>query len=228
MFAVCEQLGFVNKDNLTHIDYGYMSIKGQGKMSSRAGNVVYIDDLIDSSKEKVLEIMKKEGLNPDEVDNLAEKVAVGAVKYSILKVGRKTDTAFDFETALRLDGNSGPYLQYTHARACSVLAKAKQDSTDMADLSLKQLSLNSEEQALVRYLYRFPEIVHQAALEYEPSQVATYLYQLSQRFNRFYNKHQILNNDQDKTELRLALTKAVSRIISNGLNMLGIAAPERM
>ncbi len=228
MFAVCEQLGFVKKENLTHIDYGYMSIKGQGKMSSRAGNVVYIDDLIDAAKEKVLEVMKKEGLNPDEVDNLAEKVAVGAVKYSILKVGRKTDTAFDFETALRLDGNSGPYLQYTHARACSVLAKAEQDSIDMADFNLEQLSLNVEEQALVRYLYRFPETVLQAALEYEPSQVATYLYQLGQRFNRFYNKHQILNNGQDKTELRLALTKAVSRILNNGLNMLGIAAPERM
>ncbi len=228
MFAVCEQLGFVKKENLTHIDYGYMSIKGQGKMSSRAGNVVYIDDLIDAAKDKVLEIMKKQGLKPDEIDDLAEKVAVGAVKYSILKVGRKTDTAFDFETALRLDGNSGPYLQYTHARASSVLAKAESDLANTENLSLDQFDLNSEEQALVRYLYRFPETVEQAALEYEPSQVATYLYQLSQRFNRFYNKHQILNNDQDKTELRLALTKAVRRIIKNGLNMLGIAAPDRM
>ena len=125
MFAVCDQLNVANYDDLVHLDYGYMSIKDQGKMSSRAGNVVYIDDLIDEAKSKVLKKMDRSGLSQSEIEQLAELVAVGAVKYAILKVGRRTDMAFDFETALSLDGNSGPYLQYTHARASSVLAKVK-------------------------------------------------------------------------------------------------------
>ncbi|MEA2056910.1 MAG: arginine--tRNA ligase [Patescibacteria group bacterium] len=229
MFACCEQLGFIDYENLVHIDYGYMSIKGQGKMSSRAGNVIYIDDMIDLAKEKVLAIMNQEGLSQVEVKALAEKVAVGAVKYSILKVARKTDTAFDLETALRLDGNSGPYLQYAHARACSVLIKARKSAlSQLSEVEFNLDVLEFEESYLLKYLYRFPEVVEQAAFELEPSQVATYVFELAQRFNRFYNKHQILQVENELSLRRLALTQATSKVIRQGLNLLGISAPERM
>ncbi|NMC59254.1 MAG: arginine--tRNA ligase, partial [Candidatus Methanofastidiosa archaeon] len=124
MFAVCDQLGIGNINEFTHIAYGYMSIKGQGKMSSRLGNVVYIDDLLDTAKDGVKEIMLKNNFDKDEIEKVSEMVGVGAVKYSILKVARLQDMSFDLKESISLEGNSGPYLQYTVARCNSVIAKA--------------------------------------------------------------------------------------------------------
>jgi arginyl-tRNA synthetase len=274
MFAVCEQLDIAQRQDLTHIAYGYMSIKNEGKMSSREGNVVHIDQLIDAAKVKIKSIIKKnyaeveeqaassqqelqqKPLTNKQINNLAEAVAVGAVKYSILKVARRTDTAFDFKTALDFQGNSGPYLQYTHARACSVLNKAglesnnfnelskqcaallTQDGPDLCQSALKQ-GLNQEELALLRHYGQFPAVVFKAALDYEPSAVATYLHQLAQLFNTFYNQHQIIQSDpsfnseqaeykQAREQLRLALTAATAQLLRTGLNLLGITAPHRM
>jgi arginyl-tRNA synthetase len=234
MFAVCDQLGIADYNTLHHLSYGYMSLKNQGKMSSRAGNVVYIDDLIDQAKRRVQDKMNKEGLSEKEVDQLSEQVALGAVKYSILRVGRQTDMAFDFETALSLDGNSGPYLQYTHARADSVLKKAEAEADDgqIKQLGLNEiwlgLELQAEEQDLLRYIYRWPEMIKEAALNYEPSTLATFLYQLAQKYNSFYNKHQILVNDSEIRSFRLTLTQAVKQVLAKSLSLLGINAPERM
>ena len=123
MFAVSEQLGIGNRDEFIHIPYGYMSLKDEGKMSSRKGTVIYIDDLIDTIKEKVIKKIS-ESIKKSEIDTIAEKVALGAVKYSILKTARMTDTQFDIDTSISFEGDSGPYLQYTTVRAKSVLRKA--------------------------------------------------------------------------------------------------------
>lgn len=223
MFAVCEQLGIGKVEDFTHIPYGYMSIKGQGKMSSRLGNVIYIDELIDSAKAAVLEKMDQDRVG-QEVEQTAEAIAVGAVKYSILKVGRMTNTAFDFETSLALDGDSGPYLQYTHARCHSVLKDA-----EIVWSEDTHIQLQPEEQAVVRWLYRFPEIVMQAGQEYSPSDIAGFLFLLAQRFNAFYNQHSILNAEDEITrQFRLLLTAATAQVLANGLSLLGIEPVERM
>lgn len=220
MFAVCEQLEIGKYTDFTHIAYGYMSLKGIGKMSSRKGNVVYIDDLIDMAKKKALEIMAASYRQKDleNKDDLAEKVAVGAIKYSILKVGRLQDTAFDMEESLSLEGDSGPYLQYTYARARSVLRKAKVKS-----LKLNLQDLTSEEMAILRWVYRFPEVVETAAKSFSPNLLCSYLFELAKRFNTFYANCPILEND-----FRLSLTQAVSIVLANGLAILGIEAVEKM
>ncbi len=234
MFAVCDQLGIADYKSLTHLSYGYMSLKNQGKMSSRSGNVIYIDDLIDEAKRRVQQKMNREGLSQQKIEVLSEQVALAAVKYSILRVGRQTDMAFDFETALSLDGNSGPYLQYTHARAHSVLKRAKDAGDDRYSKQPTQeniwlgLELQPEEQDLLRYIYRWPEVVEEAGFNYEPSTLSTFLYQLAQKYNSFYNKRQILVEDEEIKSFRLTMTQAVKQVLAQSLQLLGMSAPERM
>lgn len=235
MFAVCEQLGIGKIGDYVHIAFGYMSIKGKGKMSSRSGNVVYIDELLDEAKKEVETIMKASNKGGEFRDEISEKVAVGAVKYSVLKVGRLVDTAFDFETSLSFDGDSGPYLQYTYARARSVLRKAVADNFQTI-LSDKSYQFTNEELAILRWLYRFPEMVEMAARQYAPNIVCSYLFELAKRFNNFYNNVQILKGESGRSgqdeeyrrNFRLALTAAVGQVLKNGLNLLGIEALERM
>lgn len=229
LFAVCEQLGIAKLQNLTHLAYGYMSLKGEGKMSSRLGNVVYIDDLIDAVKAEVEQVMgqSKQEFTAQEQEEISEIVSLGAIKYSILKVGRMSDTAFDLETALRLDGNSGPYLQYTYTRARSVLAKADNKEAKYTSID-PQYSLNPEEKAVLRLLVRYPDIVTKAAKSNEPSGVANYLFELTQRFNGFYNKHQIIAEEQANQNFRLLLTSSVAQVIKHGLTLLGIDTPPKM
>ena len=124
MFASCDKLGIIDYKNCVHIAYGYMSLKGKGKMSSREGTVIYIDDLIDQVKKEIVKKFLRPKFQSSEIDGLSENLALGAIKYSILKVGRLTNTAFSLEESISIDGNSGPYLQYTYARCRSVLSKS--------------------------------------------------------------------------------------------------------
>lgn len=253
MFAVCEQLGIGALHQFAHISYGYMSIKGSGKMSSRLGNVVYIDDLLDSAVQKARDMIR----NPDDidVDAVAQSVGVGAVKYSLLKVGRQQDIEFDIDQSLSFEGNSGPYIQYTHARIWGILSAAgfgkhgfetqhpSADSVnkenhvglleESADFLVKPsvdvLScLAPEELRLLRTLQRFPEVVYDAAMTYSPHAICTYLFDLTQAFNAFYEEHRIVDADEPSRALRLALTQASAHVISNGLRLLGITAPLKM
>ena len=222
LFAVCEQLGIAKLENLVHIPFGYMSIKGKGKMSSRAGNVVYIEDLLDQAKEKILTMFEERKFTGEDKDSTAEKMAVAAVKYSILKVGRTTDTAFDFETSLSLDGDSGPYLQYTYVRAQSVL---REQQIDLSKISYKP---EVEEIILLRMIANFQEVVLQAAKEYAPNIISTYLFHLAQQYNLVYQKYPILKADSEIKNFRLLLTKSVAQIIKNGLALLGIETVEKI
>jgi arginyl-tRNA synthetase len=233
VFAVCEQLGIGKRDEFVHIPFGYMSIKGQGKMSSRAGNVVYIDSLIDQAKDEVLSRMEPGNYaSEDERLDIAEKIAIAAVKYSILHVGRLTNTAFDFATSLALEGDSGPYLLYTYARCRSVEAKvgdariAGQAIDDSQGLSLPS---HPAEIALTRWLYRYPEVVAEAAEQMSPNLVSGYMLELGQRFNAFYGSCNILGAENvAQGYLRLQLTRATAQVLKNGLALLGISTVERM
>lgn len=233
VFAVCEQLGIGKRDEFVHIPFGYMSIKGQGKMSSRAGNVVYIDSLIDQAKDEVLARMEPGNYeSEDERFDVAEKIALAAVKYSILHVGRLTNTAFDFATSLALEGDSGPYILYTYARCRSVEAK-------VADARIQGSALNDSqglaqpghpaELALLRWLYRYPEVVAEAAAQMSPNLISGYLLELAQRFNAFYGSCNILGaSSVAQGWLRLQLTRSTAQVLKNGSALLGISVVERM
>lgn len=196
-----------------HIPYGFVQLK-DGKMSSRMGNVVSGVWLLDEAKKRLKEVY------PDMNDETLEQVGVGAVKYSMLKFGRTSDISFSFDESISLEGNSGPYIQYTYARIQSILRKAKGASNVQTE------TLKPEEQELLRHLTQFPEVVGQAAESYSPNLIANYLFNLSQKFNLFYQKHQVVGSESEG--FRSVLVAGVGQVIKNGLNLLGIETVEKM
>jgi arginyl-tRNA synthetase len=195
-------------------------------MSSRAGTVITAEWLIDEAKKAVEEIVKKSEYSKKEKEAVAEAVAVGAVKYWILKFGPSTEIAFDIKESVSLEGDSAPYLQYTHARCQSVLKKAKSPKFKIPD---SKFDFNTEESALLRTIYKFPEIVQEAGESFAPNLICNFLFDLAQKYNLFYNRHSILKaSNEEAVQFRLALTVASAQILKNGLSLLGIEAPERM
>jgi arginyl-tRNA synthetase len=197
-----------------HIPYGWVKLK-EGKMSSRTGNVILGEDILDQAKEKILKSYKIDS-------ETAEKVAVGAVKYSFLKTGLAQEIAFDLNESISLEGNSGPYIQYTYARTQSVLEKR-------GDYKIKissKLTLSDEENEVLRKLSQFQEIIIDAAKNYSPNILCGYLYDLASKFNTFYQKHKIIGGEDEN--YKLLLTQGTGQVIKNGLRLLGIEAPKRM
>lgn len=210
------------KNKQYHLAYEWVKLK-EGKMSSRTGNVVEAEWLIAEAKKRT-----SQKFNLDE--NTAEIIAVAAVKYSFLKNNVFSQIAFDFDESITLEGNSGPYLLYTYVRTQSVLKKAS--ATDRLVRSgvegLTHTDLNVEEKDLIRAFVSFSEIVHEAAKNYSPNLIANYLYDLTQKYNLFYQKHKILEADEKVKEFRLLLTTATAKIIEKGLYLLGIKTVEKM
>lgn len=202
-----------------HISHGMLRLP-TGKMSSRTGDVITAESLIADTKERALTKISKELFSPEEQEELAEKIAIGAIKYSILRQASGKDIIFDFEQSLSFEGDSGPYLQYTYARTRSLLEKAGEKKIDA-------LAGHTETNPLHKFLLRFPEVVLRASEEREPHYIATYLIELAREFNSFY-AHTIVLTDSADEPYKLALVKAVSQTMKKGLNLLGISAPERM
>ena len=224
VFAICDQLGIGTFADYTHISYGWMSIKGEGSMSSRKGNVIYIDDLIDLAKERVLPKIDKEKIGGARPEDVAEAVALGAVKYSILKVGRTVDMQFDVDASISFEGDSGPYVQYTYARTQAIVRKAA-DAGVAAD---DNAPVPDDAIPLVRRAQRFPHVVAASRNEMSPHFLCTYLNELAQEFNAYY-AHQVIVDAADvRSGARLAVAAAVGQVLKNGLRLLGIAPLERM
>ncbi len=204
-----------------HMPFGMVNLK-TGKMSSRTGNVITANQLIDLAKEKIYAILDKNTVSytQEQRDQIAEIAAIGAVKYSMLKVGATSDIAFDLDASVAFDGDSGPYLQYTYARCKSVLRKAGGFASPFI---LHPSPLNPEERLVMRLIMQFPFVVSDAAANFTPNTVCTYLFHLAQQFNVFYTKHTIMGND-----FRLALTAATAQVLKNGLYLLGIDVLEQM
>ena len=200
----------------THLSHGVMKLTS-GKMSSRTGKVVTGEGLLNELKAVVLTKMGERDVQNKEV--VADQVAVASLKYSVLKQAVGGDIVYEPEKMTNMDGDTGPYLQYTYARTQSVLRKAKSDSSALTAVSLDALA--PEELSIIRWVYRYPETIAAAGTHYAPHMVAGYLYELSQRFNTFYNQHQILENQG-----RLLLTAVVGNILKSGLDLLGIVATE--
>lgn len=209
-------------ERMEHITHGMMRF-ASGKMSSRKGNVVTGESLVRDAKDAVLNIIKERDYSGEMKERIAEEVGVAAIKYSILRGGIGSDIIFDFEKSISFDGDSGPYLQYTTARANAVLAKAS-DAGIKHDLSVP----TDATLPLERLLERFPKILVRATEEREPHHLTTYLIQLAGEFNSFYGNEQIIKEGDIATPFKLAVTEAVSKTLSNGLVLLGIKVPEKM
>lgn len=218
-------------DKTKHISHGMVRLP-EGKMSSRTGNVIRGEDLLDEVKSRVLKIMNvgENEVPEKERDAIAEMIAIGAIKYSFLRVSVGKDISFDFEKSLSIEGESGPYLQYTYARCHSILRKSgKLNLTKLSYPQLNLVKLSTEEMNVLRMLYKFPEVVREAAERFSPNLVATFAFETAQAYNLFYNTHSVLQAETTEAkDFRLFLTAGVAQIIQNSLSLLGIKTPERM
>jgi arginyl-tRNA synthetase len=208
-FKVVELMGYEWFDQLVHVPYGTVSLNG-AKLATRTGNVILLRDLFDKAIEKVREIMSEKHADMENMDESAEAVGVGAIVFYYLSNNRMKDINFVLEDALSFDGNTGPYVQYTYARTCSVLEKA--GDADCAELSITA----SEESELLKTLAKFPEKVKSALDAYEPSIVTRYILDVAAAFNRFYHNCQILSAEDEKIRnTRIMLTKATNIVLGN-------------
>lgn len=202
-----------------HIGHGMVKFSDR-KISSRTGDIITVESLLSEAKKSALTLFEN-------MDNeLVEAVGLASIKYALLKSSVGGDIEFSFDKSISLSGNSGPYLQYTHARTQSILDKAESDTTSYQLEEFTESSLNEEEKHLMRLLSRFPEVLSTAQKNYSASSLCTYLYELAQYFNTFYTLHKVIGSSQER--LRLALTGAVGQVLKNGLYILGIQAPSHM
>jgi arginyl-tRNA synthetase len=227
-----DRLGYKWGRGLYHFSYGMVELPS-GKMKSREGTVVDADDLMEEmvrvARRMGEELGKLDGLSPEEADRIYRIIALGALKYFILKVDPKKNMMFNPEESIDFNGNTGPFIQYTHARIRSVLRKAQENNLQIPAIFPASLSLNSKEKELIRFILQFPEIVKEAGKMYSPALLANYCYDLVKLFNQFYHDHSILNEpDPDHRDLRLALSSILAKVLRNGMGMLGIELPDRM
>ena len=228
-----DRLGFKWGKELVHFSYGMVELPN-GKMKSREGTVVDADELIASmidnarkmSEDKVNKI---EGISDNEAKEIARIVGMGALKYFILKVDARKNMLFNPEESIDFNGNTGPFIQYTHARIRSILRKAEEQGITIEKTIGENMPLNEKEAELIQKLNEFTAAVEQAGKDYSPSGIANYCYELTKQFNQFYHECSILNADSDKERaVRLMLAKNVAKVIKNGMALLGIEVPERM
>lgn len=227
---ILKKLGFDWADQIFHLSYGMVELP-EGKMKSREGTVVDADDLIakmyDEAKATSEESGKLAELSEEEKDRLYSMIGLGALKYFILKVDPKKKMLFNPKESIDFNGNTGPFIQYTHARICSILRKAQQQgfSTSMPDSA----ELSAKEIRLVKILSSYPQKVAEAASALSPALIANYCYELAKEFNQYYHDTGILKEpDANLRAMRLALISALASVLRRGMNILGIELPERM
>ena len=227
-----DKLGFEWGKSLVHFSYGMVELPN-GKMKSREGTVVDADDLIDemlrTARETSEELGKLDGCSPEEVENIVRMVALGALKYFILKVDPRKNMTFNPKESIDFNGNTGPFIQYTHARIRSVLRKAQEQSISYGKLNNLNLSISEKERYLVQLLTEFPLMVKEAGDEFNPALIANFLYELVKEYNQFYHDYSILKEENtDLRNFRLVLSSAIADVIKDGMALLGIEVPERM
>lgn len=227
MFKVIELMGYDWAKDLKHVGFGMVSMGG-AKLATREGNIVYLDDLFKEAAKRVLAIIDEKNPNMEDKEQKALDIGVGAIVFSDLYNGRIKDIDFSWEDALNFDGSTGPYVQYTYARASSVLAKSglKEEDFNMEDVDISHLT-NQEEFQLLKTLALFNEKIDVAIRDLEPSIISRYMIDLCMAFNKFYNSHTILNAEENK-KFRLMLTYAVKKVLANGLYIIGLKRTERV
>ena len=227
---ILKKLGYDWSDNITHLSYGMVELP-EGKMKSREGTVVDADDLIAdmvaTAREMSQELGKLDGATEQEAEEISRMVGLGALKYFILKVDPKKTMLFDPRESIDFNGNTGPFIQYTHARIRSILRKAAEAGIDYSHGKCEKYL--PEEIELIKYISDYPTAVKSAAEEFAPSIIGAYVYELAKQFNGYYHDHSILKeSDEQVRAMRLRLASLVASVINKGMRLLGISVPERM
>lgn len=223
-FKVLELMRYDWVNDCVHVDFGLIKFKG-GKMSTREGKVILLEDLLGESCKIAREIIEQKTSDLENKAEVANDVGIGAIIFSELSTKRVKDVMFDWNEILNFDGETGPYVQYTHARLCSILRKHDEKVTNEIDYDVFK---EDDELLLVKKLESFPLTIMRAAKNYEPSILSKYLLDLCSTFNRFYQHHRILIDDTELKRARVLLVDSIRQVIKNGLSILGLKAPEKM
>jgi len=232
LFKVLELMGYDWAKDCVHVDFGLLRMDA-GKMSTRRGRTILLEDVLREAVSRVRGIIQKK--NPDlaedrdRMDAIARQVGIGAVVFAQLRTRRNKDIDFDWDEVLNFEGETGPYLQYSHVRLCSILRKADARGIAWRGREVTGARLEQpEELALAREMAEFPAVIRRAGEKYEPSLVCTHLLELCGTFNRYYHNHRVLADDGELAAARLRLVDCLRQVIANGLDLLGIPAPEEM
>ena len=224
LFKVLELMGYDWYDQCEHVAFGMVSYEGQS-LSTREGHVVYLDELLTQAVEKARAIIEEKSPDLEDKDEVARQVGIGAVVFFDLYNNRIKDIDFTWERALNFDGETGPYVQYTHARACSVLRKAGDANGSKPDFAALADPFSQD---VVRLIEQFPDICKSAMNRSEPSMVTRFCVDLAQAFNKFYYENKVMVDEPGVRAARLQLTDAVRRVLKQGLYLIGVEAPARM
>ena len=226
---IVELLGYEWARDCVHIPFGLVSLE-DGTMSTRAGRVVFLEDVLSRAVEQTREIIIEKNVNTDSIEETARQVGIGAVIFQELSNNRIKDYVFSWERVLNFEGETGPYVQYTHARAASVLRKAGAEASAQSMTEKFNPSFLTGERAyqLARLIYSMPDAIAEAGEKYEPSVVTRHVINIAQAFNKFYHDEHILVDDPEERAAKLALVYAAKTAIKSGLGLLGIEAPEKM
>ncbi len=222
---IIELMGHEWVKNCVHVDFGMIGLE-EGAMSTRSGRIVFLEDVLKTAVEKTRQIIEEKNPNLENKEDVAAAIGIGAIVFQELSNNRIKDYTFSWEKALAFEGETGPYVQYTHARSCSVLRKAP-ENWQAQDINY-DLLVEKEEVEVLRLLRKFPEVIVDAGEKYEPSLITRYIIDLAQTFNRFYHDHSILLEDEALSFARLSLVNGVRQTLKNGLYLISLKAPERM
>jgi arginyl-tRNA synthetase len=221
---IVELMGYDWAKDCVHVPFGMVSLE-EGTLSTRKGRVVFLEDVLTKAVEKTKEIIEERNPDLENKDEVAKKVGVGAVVFQELYNNRIKDYTFSWNKTLSFEGETGPYVQYTYARTCSIINKAKIDIDYKVDYTLLKEDIEFE---ITKALYDFSNVIEDAMFKYEPFYITRYIVDLAQKYNRFYNKCPILKEEEELKKARLLITLGVNKVIKTGLNLLGIETPEKM
>lgn len=222
---ILELMGNEWYSDCIHVPFGTVSLE-EGTLSTRKGNVVFLEDVLNKAIEKTKDIINEKNPNLDNIDMVAKQVGVGAIIFQELSNSRIKDYQFSWSRTLSFEGETGPYVQYAHARCCSLLEKSNKNNFD--DINFDILSKSSDAIDIIRVLSSFSDVITRAYYKNEPHHIARFSLDLAQSFNKFYHDNKILNNEEEIKNSYLALVKCVKIALRNALYLLGIEAPKRM
>ena len=223
VFKVLELMGYEWSKNCVHVEFGMTSME-EGTMSTRKGKAIFLEDVMNKAVEKTLATINEKNPTLENKEAVAKDVGIGAVVYSAVAQSRINDIVFSYDKVLSFEGETGPYIQYTHARCCSVL---KKQSCDTKDIDYSLLT-GDEEMDIIKLLESYPAVIKNAAKDYQPCYISRFLISLCSAFNKFYFDNRIISDDPSLTSARILLTEKVRDTISSGLYLIGLKAPEAM